>query len=178
MRKWITLLLLMIPGLMPAQNQPGEFMKNLREFCGKQYSGVAVFPEGDKNPFKGEALKIHVAGCDEKEIRIPFRVGENKSRTWVLTLDETGLLLKHDHRHDDGTPDEVTFYGGYANASGNSFQQFFPADEYTAKLIPAAATNEWSLVLNIEKNTLTYLLKRDGQLRFHAEFDLSKPITE
>jgi hypothetical protein len=25
---------------------------------------------------------------------------------------EEGLQLKHDHRHEDGTPDEVTMYGG------------------------------------------------------------------
>ncbi len=174
----ITFFFLLVSGWVLAQNPHHDFINNLREFCGKQYSGTAVFPEGDKNPFKGEVLKIFVASCSEKELRIPFQVGENKSRTWVLTRDEKGLLLKHDHRHDDGSPDAITLYGGYASTSGTALEQSFPADEYTANLIPAAATNEWSLVLNTEKKTLSYILKRDGQLRFHATFDLSKPLTD
>ena len=109
-------------------------------------------------------------------MRIPFQVGEDKSRTWVLTLDEKGLLLKHDRRHADGTPGEVTMYGGYANAGRNAFEQSFPADDYTAKLIPVASTNEWSLVLSQHKKKLSYILQRDGQLRFHAGFDLRKPM--
>lgn len=109
-------------------------------------------------------------------MRIPFQVGENRSRTWVLTLDEQGLLLKHDHRHADGTPDEITMYGGYATPAGTDRVQSFPADEHTATLIPAAATNEWSLVLNKESKTLSYILKRDGQLRFRADFDLGRAI--
>jgi len=153
-----------------------EFLSNLKKFCGQAFAGQAVFPEGDKNPFNGQALKIYFEKCTDTELRIPFQVGEDKSRTWVLTHDEKGLLLKHDHRHADGTPDEVTMYGGYAKTGGNAVEQSFPADEYTAKLIPAASTNEWSLVLSQDKKTLSYILKRDGQLRFHADFDLSKPV--
>jgi hypothetical protein len=84
--------------------------------------------------------------------------------------------MKHDHRHEDGTPDKVTMYGGYAKTGGDSFHSF-PADKHTAELIPAAATNEWSMVLSKDKKTLSYILKRDGQLRFHADFDLSKPFS-
>jgi hypothetical protein len=153
-----------------------EFMINLSMYCGKQFSGTVVFPEGDKNPFKGEPLKIIFESCSEKQVRIPFHVGTNTSRTWVLTLDEKGLLLKHDHRHADGTPDSITMYGGYAKPNATAFEQSFPADAYTASLIPAAATNEWTLALNKEKRMLSYILKRDGQLRFHADYDLSKPI--
>lgn len=158
------------------QSVEQEFLNNLNKFCGHSFSGTAVFPEGDKNPFAGQVLTIHFAACSENEVRIPFQVGEDKSRTWVLTLDENGLLFKHDHRHEDGTPDEITMYGGYASSKSNTLQQFFPADEYTAKLIPAAATNEWTLALGADKKTLSYILKRDGQLRFHAAFDLTTPL--
>jgi len=159
-----------------AQKAEKEFLKTLSTFCGQSFAGKAVFPEEEKNPFKGQALKITFATCTSKEVRIPFQVGEDKSRTWVLTLDETGLLLKHDHRHEDGTPDKVTMYGGYAKTDGNSLAHSFPADKHTAELIPAAATNEWSIILSNNKKTLSYILKRDGQLRFHADFDLSKPL--
>lgn len=160
------------------QTHEREFLSTLNKFCKQSFSGTAIFPEGDKNPFAGQALTIHFATCNENELSIPFQVGEDKSRTWVLTLDENGLLFKHDHRHEDGTPDEITLYGGYASSKGNTLQQFFPADEYTAKLIPAAATNEWTLALSADKKTLSYILKRDGQLRFHATFDLTTPLAK
>jgi hypothetical protein len=86
--------------------------------------------------------------------------------------------LKHDHRHKDGTSDSITLYGGYAKASKNKYEQFFPSDSYTAKLIPAAATNEWNLILSKDKKRLSYILRRDGKLRFHADFDLSRPVNK
>ncbi|MCW5912243.1 MAG: hypothetical protein KIT62_14325 [Cyclobacteriaceae bacterium] len=176
MRITLVILLILTGYVASARQVEKEFIKNLNAFCGKSFAGKAVFPEEEKNPFKGQALKITFSTCTDKEVRIPFQVGEDKSRTWVLTLDEKGLLLKHDHRHEDGTPDKVTMYGGYAKAGGSALEHAFPADAYTAELIPAAATNEWSLVLSKDKKTLSYILKRDGQLRFHADFDLSKPL--
>lgn len=161
----------------PSINSPQtDFIKNLSAFRDNHYAGKVVFPEGEKNPFNGQALKIHFAKCDASEVRIPFQVGNDKSRTWVLTLDEKGLLLKHDHRHEDGTPDKITMYGGYAKANGTAVSQAFPADEHTATLIPAAATNEWTLKLSDDKKSLSYMLSRNGELRFHAVFDLTEKI--
>lgn len=156
-------------------SQSSGFLKNLKTYCGNSYQGKAIFPEGDKNPFAGKELKVIFETCKNRVVRMPFHVGEDKSRTWVLTLDKQGLLFKHDHRHEDGTPDEVTNYGGYAATGGTALQQSFPADEFTAKLLPAAVTNEWSFVLDKEKGVLSYILKRDGQLRFQADFDLTQP---
>lgn len=159
------------------QAQHVAFLQNMSAYCGRSFGGTAVFPEGDKNPFAGKALIVHFAGCSDSELRMPFWVGEDKSRTWVLTLEPNGrLLFKHDHRHEDGTPDEVTNYGGYANTSGDAWRQYFPADDFTAKLIPAAATNEWAFVIDNEASTLDYVLKRNGELRFSARFDLSAPL--
>jgi hypothetical protein len=176
MRLPIFLILLLVSSLSTAQSKGKDFLNNLEPFCGKYYGGKAVFPEEDKNPFKGQDLMIYFSSCAKAEVRIPFQVGEDRSRTWVLTLDEKGLLLKHDHRHEDGTPDDITMYGGYANSDGNALEQHFPADAYTANLIPAAATNEWSLVISKDKKQLSYILKRDGQLRFRADFDLRETI--
>ena len=153
-----------------------SFLEQFKPFCGKRYQGKVIFPEGDKDPFSGKDLIINFSTCEAKQLRIPFQMGEDKSSTWVLTNDERGLLLKHDHRHEDGTPDEVTQYGGYATTGGTHLVQHFPADAHTAKLIPAAATNEWTLALSEDKKTLSYILKRDGTLRFWADFDLSQPV--
>ena len=53
-------------------------------------------------------------------------VGEDRSRTWILTLSEKGLLFKHDHRHPDGTPDKITMYGGWAAEGGTAYLNVFP----------------------------------------------------
>ncbi|GAB3194259.1 hypothetical protein GCM10027293_02090 [Pontibacter aydingkolensis] len=144
--------------------------------CGKSYAGKVIFPADGKDPFAGKPLTMHVASCSDTTIRIPFHVGEDKSRTWVLRKTEEGLQLKHDHRHEDGTPDEITMYGGIALASDDKMEQRFPADAHTAQLIPAAATNEWTLALSPDGKTFSYILKRDNQLRFRADFDLTKPL--
>ena len=119
---------------------------------------------------------MHVQACSDTTIRIPFHVGEDKSRTWVIRKMEKGLQLKHDHRHEDGTPDEITMYGGIALSSDNASEMRFPADAHTAQLIPAASTNEWTLLLSPDGKTFSYILKRDNQLRFRADFDLTKPL--
>ena len=126
------------------------------------------FPDDPEHDFAGKLLVAQIAECSTGEIRIPFAVGENQSRTWVLSLGEEGLLLKHDHRHADGTPDEITMYGGWATEGGTARTQSFPADEETAELIPAAATNVWTLTLAVDGSSLTYSLERHGEPRFAA----------
>jgi hypothetical protein len=126
--------------------------------------------------FRTQRLVMHVRQCGETEIRIPFHVGENHSRTWVIARTPTGLRLKHDHRHEDGSEDAVTQYGGDAAADGTALRQDFPADEFTAKLIPAAKANIWTLAVEPGK-TFTYALRREAEgRRFRVEFDLTKPV--
>jgi hypothetical protein len=81
------------------------------------------------------------------------------------------LLLKHDHRHANGTPDEVTMYGGWAT-EGDATRQRFAADEETAKLIPDAATNVWTIEIDTARQRLTYALERHSQPRYKAVFHL------
>lgn len=152
------------------------FYTQLSKLCGKSFRGRAVFPADGKDPFAGKELTMHVRECSDKIIHIPFHVGEDKSRTWVISQMEEGLQLKHDHRHEDGTPDEVTMYGGIAMDTNDASTMRFPADAHTAQLIPAASTNEWNLVLSPDGRTFSYILKRDNQLRFQADFDLTQPI--
>ena len=153
-----------------------SFYKSMASHCGKSYAGKVIFPADGKDPFAGQPLTMYVATCSDTTIRIPFHVGEDKSRTWVLRKTAEGLQLKHDHRHADGTPDEITMYGGMALASEDKLEQRFPADAHTAKLIPAAATNEWTLALSPDGKTFSYILKRNNELRFRADFDLTKPL--
>lgn len=174
MIKYLVCVFLIISGFTVQAQHP--FLQNLQKFCGKSFEGTVAFPKDGKDPFAGKRLVIHFLKCDSNEVSIPFYVGEDRSRTWVLTNDSSGLLLKHDHRHKDGTPDSITMYGGYAAPSQRSWIQFFPADSYTAKLIPPAATNEWCMLLSEDRKTFSYILHRNGEPRFRADFDLSKPL--
>ncbi len=151
-----------------------EFWKSLQKLCGKAYLGEIVHaPENDS--FRGKKLVMHVRGCVKNQIKIPFFVGEDRSRTWVLTKVKDRIQLKHDHRHKDGTSDEVTMYGGTSTNSGSATRQVFPADEETVKMLPAAASNVWWI--DLTEKYLTYNLRRIGTDRFFSiRFDLTKEI--
>lgn len=156
-----------------APNQ--KFWNGLRNHCGKAYAGEVV-NAGENDPFAGKTLIMHVVDCGENFIHIPFFVGEDKSRTWVLTRTEEGLIkLKHDHRHEDGSPDKITQYGGVASNLGLPNMQVFPADQETQELIPLAAGNVWWISLDDE--SFTYNLRRIGTDRFiSVKFDLTKTV--
>jgi hypothetical protein len=155
-------------------NQSAQFFANLRKLCGQQFEGQTEFPLDADHPLAGKKLVIRIAQCSENEVRIPLHAGEDRSRTWLLTLSDNGLLLKHDHRHPDGTPDKVTMYGGWAT-EGDATRQRFAADEQTAKLIPEAATNIWTIEFDPGGERFVYELERNGQPRYKAVFSRSKP---
>lgn len=166
---WILLLSLALPVHaeipVPAQAQ---FFQHLTDLCGARFEGQADFQSEPSEAFSGKTLVAHVAVCEPEEIRIPFRVGEDRSRTWILKRVPGGLELKHDHRHADGTPDEITMYGGTTANAGEALSQSFPADAHTAELIPAASTNVWTLSLSPDRSALTYSLTRHGKPRFRT----------
>jgi len=157
-----------------AQSDAQQFWNSLQELCGKTFEGTLVLPENDEQ-FGGKKLVMHVRSCSDTIIKIPFFVGNDKSRTWVLTFKDNRITLKHDHRHEDGSPDKITMYGGTTTNSGQGTIQIFPADEETTNLIPAASTNVWWITLN--ESEFTYNLRRLGTPRvFRVSFDISKTI--
>ena len=151
-----------------------QFWDLLAAHCGKAYEGKLVSPESDPR-FAGK-LVMHVRSCEDRRLRIPFFVGEDLSRTWVLTMDDEQLIqLKHDHRHADGSEDAVTQYGGKATNTGSASTQFFPADSFTAGLLPAAVGNVWWIT--VDETSFTYNLRRLGSATlFSVRFDLTQPI--
>lgn len=170
------LVLFSLSGVLCAQEgQPSEiFWNTLNAHCGVAYEGTLELPKEDE-AFGGKKLVMHVRSCNENQIKIPFYVGDDKSRTWILTKEAGIISLKHDHRHEDGTEDTINFYGGTASNMGKAGIQFFPADAHTQQMIPGAATNVWWIT--IDKNTFTYNLRRLGTDRvFKVVMDLTKPI--
>ena len=152
------------------------FWKELEKLCGKAYAGAVVAAPAEDTTFKDKTLVMHVRSCEKDRIRIPFVVGEDRSRTWILTRKDDRLLIKHDHRHEDGKPDAVTMYGGSTTSVGMPTRQMFPADQETVNVIPAAATNVWWIDL-VPGEYFTYNLRRLGSERhFSIRFNLKNTV--
>ena len=155
---------------------PDQFWNSLQALCGKAYSGRLAQSVPLDTAFAGKPLVMHVRQCTDTEIRIPFHIGTNRSRTWVVTRTRKGLRLKHDHRHADGTEDAITQYGGDSRSEGSRGVQEFHADSLTAALIPAAATNIWTVEV-ADGVSFAYALRREGtERRFRVEFDLTRTV--
>lgn len=159
------------------------FMANLGALCGQAFAGRIVAdtpaPTGD-DPFAGKPLVMHVRDCGEDVIRVPFHVGGDRSRTWVLTRTDAGLRLKHDHRHEDGSDDAITMYGGDTADAGNATRQEFPVDAesvamFTAADMTVSNNNTWAMELQ-PGETFVYELSRPGGRLFRVEFDLAAPV--
>jgi hypothetical protein len=156
-----------------------RFFDNLASLCGKAFEGrIASPPVEADSAFAGKRLVMHVRGCTGDEIRIPFHVGEDRSRTWVVTRTGAGLRLKHYHRHSDGSEDKLTQYGGDSAGEGAATRQEFPADEYSRALftrenIPASTANVWAMESG--SGAFAYELRRPGRF-FRVEFDLTRPV--
>ncbi|MDP1873391.1 hypothetical protein [Phenylobacterium sp.] len=163
-----------------AQSPAGAFFDALGKLCGQSFAGQVAAGNETDAAFREAELIMHVASCSETEIRIPFHVGEDHSRTWVITrLGDDRLRLKHDHRHTDGTEDELSQYGGDSLEAGSAGRQSFPVDAYSIALFTrtdrtVSNTNVWSLELSDE--AFTYELARPGRL-FRVAFDLTQPLS-
>lgn len=156
------------------------FFDSIREHCGKAYEGKVVTDIPKGSGFD-QRLVMHVRECSDNELKIPFFVGEDRSRTWIITKTENGLRLKHDHRLKDSTPDESTMYGGDTTDKGTAHVQSFPADQYSKDMfveqgIPQSVYNVWKV--HIHDKTFSYQLTRTNSDRdFKVDFDLTKPVT-
>lgn len=158
---------------------PGEGLWNaLRPLCGQAFAGrLTEGTEASDAAIGKERLVMHVRSCTAAEIRVPFHVGGNRSRTWVLSRTPSGVRLKHDHRHEDGTADRVTQYGGDTRAGDDDLSLDFFADEYTGALLPAARTNIWTVAVAPGKSFSYGLRREESGRRFRVDFDLTEPVT-
>jgi hypothetical protein len=168
-----------------AQPAAAAFFEALRTLCatpdrvhrGRIEADQPPPPPGD--PFTGKALEMSVARCTPDTIALPFAVGEDRSRTWVIRRTAGGLRLKHDHRHADGSPDELTDYGGDALRDGTSARQSFEADAESIALFTrtgrsVSVVNVWALEI-VPGERFVYELARPGGRLFRVVFDLRGP---
>ncbi|MBW8310588.1 MAG: hypothetical protein K0M64_01015 [Rhizobium sp.] len=159
------------------------FLARIAQHCGQAFAGRVLVDEpaqpGD-NAFAGKALVMHVRDCAPGELRIPFHVGDDHSRTWVLSRTGAGLRLKHDHRHADGSPEPATMYGGDTLDPGTPTRQTFPVDAESVAMfgregLKASVSNTWAMEIEPGQRFL-YELSRPGGRLFQVEFDLSQPV--
>lgn len=155
---------------------------NLSELCGQRFVGQVVTDDPVDADFRASRLLMHVRDCSDSEIRIPFWVGEDRSRTWVITRnDDGGLTLKHDHRDPDGTTHTLHWYGGDTADQGTETRQEFPVDQFSIDLFNAndaqvSTTNVWAVEVN-PGGTYVYELARENRL-LRVAFDLTNPVEE
>ncbi|NMP17033.1 MULTISPECIES: hypothetical protein [unclassified Thalassotalea] len=155
------------------------FFDAIKQHCGKAFAGKVTVDNSDSDAFANKPLIMHVRKCSDSQLQIPFHVGDDSSRTWLVTKTGSGLSLKHDHRHKDGSNDALTMYGGHSQDAGWPQVQSFPADQYSKEMfvaqgIPQSNDNIWQMFIYPE--SFSYRLIRHGR-EFRVDFDLNKPVT-
>ncbi len=178
-----------------ASSAQNIFWTALTSHCGNAYAGALTSNDAADAEMQGAEMVMHVRRCDAARIEVPFHIREpdgswNRSRTWVLTRTDTGIRLKHDHRHEDGEPDAVTLYGGDTADGGTPRRQSFPVDEESIAMfqregLDASVTNIWSIAVDpagTRGADFTYALSRTiaagapQDRDFTVRFDLTRPI--
>ncbi|APE02748.1 hypothetical protein BM526_13325 [Alteromonas mediterranea] len=153
------------------------FFNSIKAHCGKAFQGK-VSKDNVGNTFGDAELVMHIRKCTDSEIQIPFHVGDDASRTWILTKTGAGLMLKHDHRNKDGSFHSSTMYGGHTVDEGYAQVQSFPADAYSKALfiesgIAASTDNVWQMM--IYPNRFSYRLIRPAR-EVQVDFDTTLPV--
>ena len=168
-----------------------RFWQALTSHCGKAYAGRMISDEAADAAMRGVGMAMHVRRCSASRIEVPFHVQRadgswDRSRTWVFTRTDRGLRLKHDHRHEDGSSDALTMYGGDTAMAGTARVQDFPVDAESRALFAregrtVSLTNVWTVEVDppaTPGGQFAYRLRREkpNARNFHVVFDLTRPI--
>ncbi len=160
--------------------QQDAFMASLNALCRQSFLGRVVTTDAADADFRAQRLIMHVRDCSADEVRIPFHVGDDTSRTWVISRNEHGgLTLKHDHRDPQGQPDGLHWYGGDTASAGTANRQEFPVDQFSIDLFNAgnaqvSTTNVWAVEVHPGRIYAYELRRANRHLR--VEFDLTRPL--
>ena len=161
---------------LPAETAHEQFFSNLFALCGETFLGESTYPDDPDHDLVDTELRATVSTCTENRIEVDLvRGGDTWHATWILEMREAGLHLYHDHIGDkeyEESEEPNTGYGGYADDRGSATQQYFPADDHTAEMLPEASTNVWMMDMNLEEGTFVYYLERHDEPRFRAELSL------
>ena len=183
MKSYLVLLLLIVTfTACSTENQPYDlFFEQLAEHCGNAYPGsLTLEPERDEMLTGSEMLIVHFRECDENQLKVPFHIeleeeeDWDRSRTWIFTRHDDGLELRHDHRNQDGSDDEVTMYGGFSVGDGTAMRQEFQSVERSEE---TGIFRGWRIEI-VPGDRYTYGTIRGEEWAWRVDFDLSEPLDE
>ncbi len=165
----------------PAHPQDA-FMARLNALCGQRFEGRVTTEDPADADFRASQLVMHVRDCSAKEVGIPFAVGQDRSRRWIVTRTADGLRLKHDHRDEQGVIHGYHMYGGDTAGAGTASRQEFPVDQdsieqFIAGGAQVSTTNVWAMEVHPGR-MFAYELRRPGGRFLRVEFDLTRPVAE
>jgi len=165
-----------------AADPQDAFLARLNALCGQRFEGRVVSTDAADADFRGKRLVMHVRDCALNEVGIPFAVGEDRSRRWIVTRTDEGLWLRHDHRDPEGVIHGYHMYGGDTVEAGTSSRQEFPVnqasiDQFVAGGAQVSTTNVWAVEVH-PGQTFAYELSRPGGRFFRVEFDLTRPLAD
>jgi len=154
------------------------FMAQFKPFCGQAFAAKIV-QDNQPSPAWDYPLVVHIRDCEDNVVRMPLHVGDDRSRTWVLTQHADYIDFQHIHLHEDGSADAVSPYGGQTLAAGSAQLQAFPVDDASKALfiengLDVSVTNTWTIQF-VDEQTMSYQLSRPGRI-FEVHVDLSQPI--
>jgi hypothetical protein len=153
-----------------AQREPRDaFWSRLQALCTTAAAGTLFkAPPGDTQIDPAAPLIVHFWECSDTELRFPLHVADNRSRTWVFVRHADRLELRHDHRHQDGTVAERTWYGATTLDPGTGERQEFVTETNGVR-------SGWAVEIEPAKR-FTYGTIRAGQWRHQLVFDLTTTV--
>ena len=165
----------------PAHPQDA-FMARLNALCGQRFVGRVTTDDPADADFRANRLVMQVRDCAADEVGIPFAVGEDRSRRWIVTRTGEGLRLKHDHRDEQGVIHGYHMYGGDTAGAGTAARQEFPVDresidQFVAGGAQVSTTNVWAMEVHPGR-MFAYELRRPEGRFMRVEFDLTRPVAE
>jgi len=163
----------------PPARDHDAFWANLSEQCRRAHPGrLMLEPPGDEMLTGTEELIVHFRQCGADTLKLPFHVEQeatrtwDRSRTWVFIRHPDGLELRHDHRHEDGTAEDDTWYGGHTQQPGTANrQEFILAERRAADGSPLG----WRVEI-VPGERYTYGTIRGGAWTWRVDFDLSRTV--
>lgn len=161
-------------------NPQDAFLARLNALCGQSFEGRVVTDDPADADFRNNRLVMQVRDCAPDEVGIPFDVGADRSRRWVVTRTPAGLRLKHDHRDEAGEIHGYHMYGGDTAGPGSAARQEFPVDaesiaQFRAGGAEVSTTNVWAMEVHPGR-MFAYELRRPEGRFMRVEFDLTRPV--
>ena len=158
----------------------GAFWDALEPACGTVLPGEMLSNASSDRDWRRRGVSLDVTECSSEGMRMVVQVGNDRSRTWILTQAADGIDFRIERA--EGTGPGVSGYGGVSSEGADAMRQVFPADEVTKEMfsergLALALENVWSLTIDPEAGDLVYEVERISGGR-KIRFDLSGAANE